>query len=101
VSQRGAELTPMTLAQMGLSLLPILWHDGRLEGQVLAALTPVPSTPGSPRRTQWQTSIGIPHCVRTLTVSLPRTSADIPFRPCEAITIRSQFRSFAASMMAL
>ncbi len=36
------------------------------------------------------TSTGILQCVRTLTVSLPRTSAQMPWRSCEAMTIRLQ-----------
>ena len=32
------------------------------------------------------TSTGILECVSTLTVSLPRTTAETPRRPCEAIT---------------
>jgi Histidine kinase-, DNA gyrase B-, and HSP90-like ATPase len=35
------------------------------------------------------TSTGILQCVRTLIVSLPSTIADMPWRPCEAMTIRS------------
>jgi hypothetical protein len=46
------------------------------------------------------TSTGILQCVRTLTVSLPRTSAEMPCRPCEAITIRSQSFDSAVSMIA-
>ena len=46
------------------------------------------------------TSTGILQCVRTLTVSLPRTIAEMPWRPCEAITIRSQFFDCAVSMIA-
>ena len=36
------------------------------------------------------TSTGILQWARTLTVSLPRTIAEMPWRPCEAMTIRSQ-----------
>ena len=36
------------------------------------------------------TSTEILQCVSTLTVSLPRTIAEMPWRPCEAMTIRSQ-----------
>ena len=46
------------------------------------------------------TSTGILQCVRTLTVSLPRTIAEMPWRPCEAMTIRSQFFNCAVSMIA-
>jgi hypothetical protein len=43
---------------------------------------------------------GIFECVSTLTVSLPRTTAETPRRPCEAITIKSHFLASAASMIA-
>jgi hypothetical protein len=46
------------------------------------------------------TSTGIFECVSTLTVSLPRTTAETPRRPCEAITIKSHFLASAASMIA-
>jgi hypothetical protein len=46
------------------------------------------------------TSTGILQCVRTLTVSLPRTSAEMPWRPCEAMTIRSQLFDSAMLMIA-
>jgi len=55
---------------------------------------PLP-TPCGPYR---YTSTGIFECVRTLTVSLPRTTAETPRRPCEAITIKSHFLASAASM---
>lgn len=35
------------------------------------------------------TGVGILECVSTLTVSLPRTTAAVPRRPCDAVTIRS------------
>src|SRR6516225_3851961 len=41
-------------------------------------------------------STGICECVGTFTVSLPRTTAETPRRPCEAITIRSHFLASAA-----
>ena len=46
------------------------------------------------------TSTGILQCVRTLTVSLPRTIAEMPWRPCDAITIRSQPFKSAVSIIA-
>ena len=46
------------------------------------------------------TSTGILQWVRTLTVSLPSTIADMPWRPCEAMTIRSQSFDPAVSMIA-
>ena len=46
------------------------------------------------------TSTGILQCVSTLTVSLPRTSAEMPWRPCEAMRIRSQPFEAAVSMIA-
>ena len=46
------------------------------------------------------TSTGTLQWVRTLTVSLPSTIAEIPWRPCEAITIRSQTFDAAVSMIA-
>ena len=46
------------------------------------------------------TSTGMLLCVRTFTVSLPRTIADIPRRPCEAMTMRSQPLPSAVSMIA-
>ena len=46
------------------------------------------------------TSTGILQCVRTLTVSLPRTIAEMPWRPCEAMTIRSQPFDSAVSRIA-
>ena len=46
------------------------------------------------------TSTGILQWVRTLTVSLPRTIAEMPWRPCEAMTIRSQPFDSAVSMIA-
>jgi len=49
---------------------------------------------------QRYTSTGIFEWVRTLTVSLPRTTAETPRRPCEAITIKSHFLASAASMIA-
>jgi hypothetical protein len=52
---------------------------------------------GAPQR---YTSTGIFECVSTLTVSLPRTTAETPRRPCEAITIKSHLLAEAASMIA-
>ena len=49
---------------------------------------------------QRYTSTGIFECVSTLTVSLPRTTAETPRRPCEAITIKSHPLAEAASMIA-
>ena len=46
------------------------------------------------------TRTGILQCVRTLTVSLPRTIAEIPWRPCDAMTIRSQSFASAVSIIA-
>lgn len=46
------------------------------------------------------TSTGTVLCVSTLTVSLPSTIAEIPRRPCEAMTIRSHDFRAAVSMMA-
>jgi len=46
------------------------------------------------------TSTGMVLCVSTLTVSLPSTIAEIPRRPCEAMTIRSHDFRAAVSMMA-
>ena len=51
---------------------------------------------GYPQR---YTSTGIFECVSTLTVSLPRTTAETPRRPCEAITIKSHLLAEAASMI--
>jgi hypothetical protein len=48
---------------------------------------------------QRYTSTGISECVSTLTVSLPRTTAETPRRPCEAITIKSHPLAEAASMI--
>jgi hypothetical protein len=53
-----------------------------------------------PRKDQRQTSVGMLECVSTLVVSLPRTSADMPLRPCEAMKIRSHPWAFAVSMIA-
>ena len=47
-----------------------------------------------------QTSTGILLWVSTLTVSLPSTRADMPFRPWEAMKIRSQPPLRAVSMIA-
>jgi hypothetical protein len=46
------------------------------------------------------TRTGILQCVSTLTVSLPSTSAEMPWRPCEAMTMRSQPFDPAVSMIA-
>ena len=46
------------------------------------------------------TSTGILQCVRTLSVSLPRTIAEMPWRPCDAMTIRSQPFASAVSIIA-
>jgi hypothetical protein len=46
------------------------------------------------------TSTGILQCVSTLNVSLPRTIAEMPRRPCEAMTIRSQPFDSVVSMIA-
>jgi hypothetical protein len=46
------------------------------------------------------TSTGIPECVSTFTVTLPKTMPEIPRRPCEAMTTRSQPFDLAVSMMA-
>ena len=46
------------------------------------------------------TSTGMVLCVSTLTASLPSTIAEIPRRPCEAMTIRSHDFRAAVSMMA-
>ena len=54
---------------------------------------------GSSAAQRW-TSTGILPCVRTLTVSLPRTIAEMPWRPCEAMTIRSQPFNSAVSRIA-
>jgi hypothetical protein len=48
---------------------------------------------------QRYTSTGIFEWVSTLTVSLPRTTAETPRRPCEAITIKSHPLAEAASMI--
>jgi len=53
-----------------------------------------------PKTPQRYTSTGIFECVSTLTVSLPRTTAEIPRRPCEAIMIKSHVLAEAASMIA-
>src|ERR1700745_3891824 len=53
-----------------------------------------------PKHHQRYTGTGIFECVSTLTVSLPRTTAATPRRPCEAITIRSHPLASAASMIA-
>jgi hypothetical protein len=45
------------------------------------------------------TSTGTALCVNTLTVSLPSTMAEIPRRPCEAMTMRSQPLCVAVSIM--
>lgn len=45
-------------------------------------------------------STGMALCVSTLTVSLPSTTAEIPRRPCEAMTIKSHDFRAAVSMMA-
>lgn len=47
-----------------------------------------------------KTRTGMVLCVSTLTVSLPSTIAEIPRRPCEAMTIRSHNLRAAVSMMA-
>ena len=46
------------------------------------------------------TSTGILQWVRTFTVSLPSAIAEMPWRPCEAITIRSQPFDPAVSIIA-
>jgi hypothetical protein len=58
------------------------------------------SPPPSSIITHRWTSTGILECVSTLTVSLPRTIAAMPRRPCEAITMRSQPFDSAVSMIA-
>ena len=50
-------------------------------------------------RAQRYTSTGILLWVRTLTVWLPKTTADIPLRPCDAIMIKSHPLFWAVSMM--
>jgi hypothetical protein len=57
------------------------------------------TTSSSSAHHRW-TSTGIFECVSTLTVSLPRTIAEMPRRPCEAMTIRSQPFDTAVSMIA-
>ena len=57
-------------------------------------------TPSNCHETHRWTSTGILECVSTLTVSLPRTIAEMPWRPCEAMTIRSQPFDSAVSMIA-
>jgi hypothetical protein len=52
--------------------------------------------PGDEGRT---TSTGMALCVNTLTVSLPSRTAEIPRRPCEAMTMRSQPFWVAVSIM--
>jgi GNAT superfamily N-acetyltransferase len=51
-------------------------------------------------RFQRHTNTGVFVFVSTLFVTLPRTIADSPLRPCDAITIRSQPLSVAVAMMA-
>ena len=46
------------------------------------------------------TSTGILEWVSTLTVSLPRMMAEMPWRPCDAMTIRSQPFDPAVSIIA-
>lgn len=46
------------------------------------------------------TSTGVVECASTFCVWLPSTTAAMPRRPCEAMAIRSQWRSRAVSMMA-
>ena len=50
-------------------------------------------------RSQRYTSTGMLLWVRTLTVWLPKTTADMPLRPCDAITIKSHPLFWAVSMM--
>src|SRR5215831_19390814 len=52
------------------------------------------------KQRQRYTSTGIFECVSTLTVSLPRTTAETPRRPCDAITIKSHFLASVASIIA-
>jgi hypothetical protein len=53
----------------------------------------------SPHHLQMRTGMLV--CVTTLCVSLPITRAEIPRRPCEAMTIRSQPFSLAVRMIPL
>jgi hypothetical protein len=46
------------------------------------------------------TRVGIDVCVSTFVVTLPSTTAPIPLRPCEAITMRSQSLSLAVATIA-
>lgn len=46
------------------------------------------------------TSTGILLCVSTFVVSLPRSSPATPFRPCDAMQIKSHSRAAAVSMIA-
>src|SRR5258706_11245447 len=52
------------------------------------------------RTDQWITITGSLVCVSTFCVSLPSSTAVIPRRPCEAITIASHLFLFAAAMIA-
>jgi hypothetical protein len=53
-----------------------------------AHLRPYKNAVNAEERPHRYTSTGIFECVSTLTVSLPRTTAETPRRPCEAITIK-------------
>lgn len=55
---------------------------------------------GAPRLSYRTTRTGTLEWVRTLVVSLPRSTPLRPFRPWEAITIRSQRFFFAVAMIA-
>ena len=52
------------------------------------------------RAFQRYTKTGVFVCVRTLFVTLPSTTAESPPRPCDAMTMRSQFLSEAVAIMA-
>ena len=88
-----------------LLLLDFLCHGDLLSllhaSAILLLALPIRSNAMNARHEahRW-TSTGILECVRTLTVSLPRTIAEMPWRPCEAMTIRSQPFDSAVSMIA-
>jgi hypothetical protein len=66
-------------------------------------VVPVPHDEAAAAFSGWHPAVvemtGIPQCVRSLSASLPRTIAEKPWRPREAMTIRSQPLDAAVSMM--
>jgi len=90
-----------------LQPLTHLWHKLGPHAELARASTGI----GDGKNIQWMvyvrrrfrpqryTSTGMLLWVRTLTVWLPKTTADIPLRPCDAIMIKSHPLFWAVSMM--